>query len=309
MAGKFALLGTITYDRIHSQAGFRWQGLGGVLYQAATLCALGEEVYLYSNLGQRLVPEVERITRSWPNLHGQGIKLVPGPGNEVHLYYPQEGERKEILKSVVPSLQPEQLLKGLHGHQFEMLMAVFNSGFELKLADWQKIVRTTSCPLWLDVHSLCLSRELNRPRSYVPLPEARAWIEGVTFIQANAKEAGSLLGHPQKQPTSAELLNFAEEAFALGTKALFVTLGKEGVLVVTPKGEEIISAAEANQVVDTTGCGDVFGAGAAVKLRAGLEPVEAASFGLELAAKAISIRGIEETYKIIKDFPKDSLAY
>ena len=36
MRRKFALLGTITYDRIRSQSGFLWQGLGGVLYQAAT---------------------------------------------------------------------------------------------------------------------------------------------------------------------------------------------------------------------------------------------------------------------------------
>ena len=308
MRRKFALLGTITYDRIRSQSGFLWQGLGGVLYQAATFCALGEEVCLYTLLSQKLKAEVERITSGWPNFQQRGINLVPEAGNEVHLYYPPEGERVEILKSVVPPLKPDTLLKGLHGHQFEMLMAVFNSGFELKLKDWHKIVHTIPCSIWVDIHSLCLSRELNRPRRYVPIPEAWAWIEGVNFIQANAKEAASLLGHPQEHPSSAELLDFAEKAFLLGTKALFVTLGKEGVLVITPKGAETISAAKANQVVDTTGCGDVFGAATALKLRAGLEPVEAASFGLELASRAVFVRGIVETYKIIKDFQKDSLA-
>jgi len=93
MRRKFALLGTITYDRIRSQSGFLWQGLGGVLYQAATFCALGEEVCLYTLLSQKLKAEVERITSGWPNFQQRGINLVPEAGNEVHLYYPPEGER------------------------------------------------------------------------------------------------------------------------------------------------------------------------------------------------------------------------
>lgn len=301
MARKFGLLGTITYDHINYEPGFSWQGVGGILYQAAVFCALGGEVYLYSNLGQQLASEMKRITRNWSTLYDQGINLVPGPGNEVHLYYPPKGERVEILKSVVPPLKPESILKDIHIHQFEMLMAVFNSGFELRLEDWQRIVRNVSCPLWFDVHSLSLSQELNVKRKYVPLVKAKAWIEGVTFIQANAKEAASLLGHPHRQLTSEELLNFGQKAFNLGTKALFVTLGREGVVVITSRGAEKISAVRADRVVDTTGCGDVFGAATAFKLAAGQKPVEAASFGLELAAKAISSRGVEEIYHLIEN--------
>jgi len=302
MASKFALLGTITYDHISYESGFSWQGLGGVLYQAAALCALRNEVYLYSNLGQQLVPEAEIITNNWSNFYGHGINLVPGPGNEVHLYYPKKGERVEILKSAVPPLHPEQLLRDIK--QFEMLIAVLNSGFDLRLEDWRKIVEVSACPLWLDIHSLSLAREFNRPRRYVPLRNSQDWIEGVTFIQANAKETASLLGHPEKSPSQREILNFGKKAFNLGTKAIFITLGKKGVLVVMPRGIETISVTKANQVVDTTGCGDVFAAATAAKLAEGMELVQAALFGLELASEAVSARGIEETYQKIKDFPK-----
>lgn len=298
MSAKFGLIGTITYDRISYESKPPWKGLGGVLYQAAVLCALGKEVFLYSNLGQELIPGVDKIIKNWPKIRRKGITPVPGPGNRVHLHYPQSGERVEILKSVVTSLNPSLIIGDLH--KFEMLILVLNSGYDIKLKDWRKIVYRTSCPIWLDIHSLPLSKELNVPRRYLFLPGWKEWMEKVTFIQANAKEMASILGHPEKEPSETELLHFGEKAFDSGTKAVFVTLGKKGVMVVSPEGSKKICSLRVKEVVDTTGCGDVFCGGTAAKLAEGMTPFEAAAFGLELAANAVSARGIEETYISIK---------
>lgn len=294
MSRKFGLIGTITLDHISHESGPLWKGIGGVLYQASVLCALERVVFLYTNLGQGIAEEVERIIKIWPTLQRKGIKLVAGPGNQVYLHYPPNGEREEILKSVVPPLDSSRIIRDLP--LFDMLILVINSGFDIELKDWRSVVRKASCLIWIDIHSLLLSRELGVKRIYLPLLEWRKWTEGVHFVQANSKEMSSMLGHPEQEPSQEGMRSFAEQAFSSGTEAVFVTLGKEGVLVMTPAESKLISPPEVAEVVDTTGCGDVFCASTAFALAEGKDPVSASTFGLKLASRAVKARGIQETY-------------
>lgn len=300
MSLKFGLIGTITYDFIASESGMLSEGVGGVLYQAAALCGLGKKVTLFTNLGLELVPETEKIIESWPTLTREGINHVPGPGNQVHLFYPERGERVEVLKSVVPPLNPDQIIKDLP--EFAMLMLVINSGFDIELEDWRKIVEAASCPIWIDIHSLPLAKQLNTPRKYLPLPEWKEWTKGVSFLQANATEVASMLSHPELAASEIELHHFGKMALESGVKAVFITLGKEGILVAASDKSKKISSVDVKEVVDTTGCGDVFCAATAVKLAEGKDPFEAACFGLLLATKATRIKGIEETYTLTRDY-------
>lgn len=288
------LIGTITFDRITHESRTAWEGVGGVLYQAAVLCAQGKKVSLYTNLGKELTPDVKRITKRWSTLLRHGINPTPGPGNQVHLHYPERGERIEVLKSVVPPLNPAQILKDLP--RLEMLILVLNSGYDIELEDWRRIVHSAPCPIWLDVHSLPLSKKLNVPRIYEPLNDWVEWAEGITYIQANKKETASMLGYPEKDPSPQDILDFGERAFDSGIQAAFITLGEEGVLALTPTASKRISSHRVDEVVDTTGCGDVFCGGTATALIQGRDPFRAASFGLQLALKAIKARGIEETF-------------
>lgn len=291
---NFGLIGTITSDEISFDSGQSIKGLGGVLYQAAVLCGLGKEVFLYTNLGEELVQDVEDIIKNWPTLRRAGIRQVPGPGNQVHLHYPERGERVETLRSVVPPLNPRQVIEDID--ELRMLVLVINSGFDIEISDWRKIVRAAKCPVWLDIHSLPLSRKLNVPRNYLPLTEWKDWAEGVSFIQVNEKELSSMLGHPDKTFSEDEICAFGKMAFNIGVKAVFVTMGKKGIFVMAPEASKRIRPLEVKSVVDTTGCGDVFCAGAVVKLAEGKDPFTAAFFGLELATEAVSVKGIEETY-------------
>jgi hypothetical protein len=298
----FGLIGTITYDFITSESGMSSQGVGGVLYQAAALCGLGKKVTLYTNLGQELVPEVEKITKSWSTLKREGMHYVRGPGNQVHLFYPERGERVETLISVVPPLNPDQIIEGLR--EFGMLILVINSGFDIHLEDWRTIVQDAKCPIWIDIHSLPLSKQLNVPRRYLPLPGWKDWTSGASYLQANRIEVASMLGHPERTASETELIHFGETALALGLKAVFITMGKEGILVITSDGSKKISSADVKEVIDTTGCGDVFCSATATKLTEGKDPFESASFGLLFATRAVCIKGVEETYALVCDFLK-----
>lgn len=299
---NFGLIGTITQDEITFEHGQRITCLGGILYQAAVLSGLGENVFLFTHLGEELVEDVYDLVRGWPSLNKRGIRHVPGPGNRVQLRYPEKEERVEVLKSVVPPLNPRLIIENLP--ELGMLILVINSGFDIKLSDWRNIVRSATCPIWMDVHSLLLSRELNVPRKYLPLREWRDWAEGIDFLQANVKEMASMLGFPDKIPSEDDFCRFGEMAFGLGVKAVFLTLGKDGVFIMKPGKSLKIPAPQVENAVDTTGCGDVLCGGTVVKLASGEDPFDAARFGLQLATRAAEVEGVDETFRLVSDYRK-----
>lgn len=298
--GPFGLIGTVTSDHIVREEGGSFEGLGGVLYQASVLCGLGENVRLFSNCGDELRPLVEATIRDWPGLDRTGLIYVPGPGNQVHLKYSDRlKEREEVLRSVVPGLDPAVVLPRLAG--LDALLVVFNSGYDLDLAGWRSIVGRTKCPVWLDTHSLVLDRTIGSHREYVGLPDWRNWISGTTYLQANRQELACLIGRPERWPDEEETGAFADQAFEAGVRAVFVTLGRDGVLVLTREERRIARAPRADLVVDTTGCGDVFCAKALQLIVRGASVFEAAEAGVALASKAVGRAGVRATFEMVRD--------
>ena len=296
---RFALLGTITHDVITQASGHILSGEGGVLYQAAGLCGLGQPVSLYTHVGQEIFARVRPMLDGWPACDSSRIRVFPGPGNSVFLHYPEKGERVEVLESHVPPLRPDLLLHDLPDISF--LILVINSGFDILLRDWRRIVRRAECPIWFDVHSLALTLELHTARRYRALPEWMEWAKGTTYLQANLTEVAAMLGEPERTPARDEIDRFGGRAFDLGVQAAFVTLGAEGVLVLQAGRTEKVRSPSATDVVDTTGCGDIFCAGAAAMLASGADPIEAAAFGTELASEAAGVSGIEAAYSLVRN--------
>ncbi|HEX9902594.1 MAG TPA: carbohydrate kinase family protein [Acidobacteriota bacterium] len=292
----FGLIGTVSWDEISDEAGDRFANLGGVLYQAAVLCGLGQETQLYARLADGLAPHFDVLIKDWTLLRREGLSRVPGPGNRVWLFYPSQKERVEVLESAVPALEPSPILRDLS--RLDFLIMIVNSGYELELAGWRKIVEAASCPVWLDIHSLSLERVLGRPRAFRPIPEWRDWAQGVAFLQANRQEVACMMGRPERPVEAADIREFSRLAFALGLEAVFITLGREGALVMTSRQEKTISPRRAVRVKDTTGCGDVFGATAAVSLSRGSSPFEAGRAGVDLASLAAQVAGVRETYEL-----------
>ncbi len=294
------LFGTITFDKIIIEKGSSFSNVGGILYQAGVLLGLGLEIKIYSNLGIEISNKVFELIEKWRHFDKTGMKLVSGKGNQVTLYYPAEGERIEILHSIVPAFDSGIILHDKN--KLKALIAVFNSGYDTTFEHWRKIVDNLNCPIWLDIHSLALERKVGKKREYRPFTEWTEWARGVTYLQANQKEIASMLGKPEISPSIKEIMKIAEQAFSCGVENVFITLGKEGVLVVSPEQGFKITPPQVDKIIDTTGCGDVFAAATMAKLILGEKINQASRFGMELASKSISLVGPLEIYDFAKKY-------
>jgi hypothetical protein len=294
----FGLIGSITSDTIVSESGAVYRGLGGILYQTAALCGLGESVILFARKSPEILSDIEKLSSEWGLLLPGSVPPVPNPPNRVELFYSKRGERREILRSAVPPVVSEEVI-GTAG-ETGMLILALNSGFDISLPDWRKIVDVSRVPVWLDVHSLALDSVLNEPRRYRPLPEWIEWARGASYLQANLQELASMMGHPGRPPTAREASEFAAKVLEQGLSAVFITLGRRGAIVAAGRGPVKISPPGSRRVLDSTGCGDVFCAGTASGISRGASSYEAAEFGVALAAAATSVQGIEETFRLAK---------
>ena len=130
------------------------------------------------------------------------------------------------------------------------------------------------------------------------LAVVRAALEGVTVVKANLDEALQLSG--ADEPVAA-----ARAIVAAGSRAVVVTMGADGLLIVVGEQEPVVVPPASAQVVDATGAGDsVAGVLAAALARAGdhaVVPVAA-----ELATRTAA--RVTEAYGALDGLPPSAEA-
>jgi hypothetical protein len=165
----------------------------------------------------------------------------------------------------------------------------FISGFEMNLETAQLLRRGFRRTIYADLHSLFLAKEPDGMRVPRPLPQAPAWFGCFDIVQLNEDEMNQLGTDP---------LAIAADALRQGCTTLCVTLGKRGAAYFTgsPIRTELIPAPMMHQpafdqVIDPTGCGDVFGGAVVATLLGGGSLEAAIRTGNQLGARNVSHRG------------------
>ena len=283
----------MVWDTIHgrdpTQAAV--QEWGGISYALAALDATLRddwEIVPLIKVGRDLAPKANQFLSSLRRTaHGARFIEVPDPNNRVTLRYESAERRCEQMSGGVPSWTWPEL--GPLVQDLDALYVNFISGFEMSLATAQLLRRGFPRFMYADLHSLFLGKEADGLRVPRTLPQAPAWFGCFNVVQVNEDEMRQL---------GPDSLAIAADALGQGCSTLCVTLGKRGAAYFTgnPIRTELIPApamhqAAFDQVVDPTGCGDVFGGAVTAMLLAGATLEDALRTGNQLGARNVSHHG------------------
>ena len=277
------------YGRDPAQAAV--QEWGGISYALSALDAtLSEdwEIVPLIKVGRDLAPKANEFLRTLRHTpHAARFVEVPEPNNRVTLRYESAERRCEQMSGGVPPWTWAEL--GPLVQDLDALYVNFISGYEMNLETAQLLRRGFPRFMYVDLHSLFLAKEPDGTRVPSPLPQAPQWFGCFDVVQLNEDEIGQMGPDP---------LAVAADAMRQGCTALCVTLGARGAAYFTgdPVRTERIPAPATHppafhQELDPTGCGDVFGGGAAASLLGGATIEEAVRVGTQLGTRNLSHRG------------------
>ncbi len=289
--------GVIVEDMIHTADGGTTRDLGGIQYALATLSALlpmTASIQPILAVGQDAFRPVRRALEALPSIAVDGLVNSAAVNNKVSLQYAADGSREETLTGGVAPLPWETLEPWIE--RLDAWLWNFISGMETTQETFARLKGAFGGPVYMDLHNLCLEHILGRPRRRRPPPRWESWVEGVTWLQLNAEEAG-LLGRGRTAPLPADQeAALAARIHGLGPRGVLVTRGPGGATWYGPGGKTAVEpAVHAGRAVDPTGCGDVFGAAwVALHLGRGLPAEEALAGAAAAAGVAATLRGTRD---------------
>jgi hypothetical protein len=289
---RLGVMGSLVWDTIHGRDPGRGpvEEWGGIAYSLGALdAALGPdwEMVPLIKVGRDLAPRAGELLRSLGHVAPAARFVeVPQPNNRVTLRYTSAERRCEQMAGGVPPWTWAEL--GPMVTDLDALYVNFISGYEFDLPTAQLLRQGFPGFIYADFHSLFLGKLPDGTRVLQPLVDPAAWFACFDIVQLNDEELS------QVGPDS---LAVAAIALGAGCRALCVTLGSHGAVVLTgspvrsirlPPGDAGLAPGDPG---DPTGCGDVLGAAAAARLLAGATIEEAFREGVRLAARNLSGRG------------------
>ncbi len=268
------------------------EALGGVFYSVATLSVLlsadDSVIPVFGVREDEYEMIVQRMQR-FGNVDTRGIFKTTELMNEVHFFSSPSGERTECSKHIASPIPFQRIKPYLDVHGILITMA---SGFDILLETLDGIrmnVRDDGIPIHFDFHSLTLGIDEELKRFRRPLSDWRRWCFMMHSIQMSEDEAAGLTAERYDE---ASLIN---QLMPLMVNGLLITRGVRGATLIRQEHKKLfrhdIPGIEAADVVDTVGCGDVFGAAYFAEYLKTKDLVKAAEAGNKAASIKSKFRG------------------
>jgi hypothetical protein len=306
---KVGVIGSLVWDLIHGRDPLAppTEEWGGIAYALGGLDASLPpewEIVPLIKVGRDLAPEAAELLKGLERLApGARCIEVPAPNNRVVLHYQSAERRCERMSGGVPPWTWLEL--GPMVMDLDAIYLNFISGFELTLGTARALRQGFRGPIYADLHSLFLGMHHDGIRVLQPLADPAAWFACFDAVQLNEDEMRQLSPDP---------LSLSAQALAAGTSLLVVTLGPKGAAYVAAQGFDgwdwtagpgtrpartqsdrpirtALVPAPHDDVLDPTGCGDVFGAAACARLLAGDAVETALRHATTLAGRNAAFRG------------------
>ncbi|HTK81499.1 MAG TPA: carbohydrate kinase family protein [Bacteroidota bacterium] len=291
---KITLIGHLCLDVIHHPDGSTTQGYGGIFFSLATLANLlpaGDTITPVFGVGKDDYDALIERLAAYPNVSTDAIYRFPGPTNQVHLFYENDGERVERSEHISEPIP----LKKIRPHcDADMILVNMISGFDITLEtldEIRMIVRDRQVPIYIDIHSVTLGIKEDFTRFHRPVEVWRRWLFMIHAAQMNEEEAAVL------SPGKLDEATLAKHTLALNTKVLHITRGERGCTTFVDEHKHLhrydIGGIKVEGAVDPTGCGDVFAAAYCAHYMKSNDIFSSAQFANRAAAMKAGMPGSE----------------
>ncbi len=268
---------------------------GGIFYSLATLANLmsdSDMIVPVFGMGKAEYNVLIEQLRRYPTIDVSGIYMFDGPTNRVTLFYKNGGEsRIECSKHIAEPIPFARIKPYLDSDGILINMV---SGFDMTLETLDNIrmtVRDRGTPIHFDFHSLTLGVDDKATRFRRPLMDWRRWCFFLNSIQMSEEEAAGLTSERCDEPT------LIHQLMPLMVNAFVMTRGAHGFSLITQTNKKLtrhdVAGVPAEEIVDPTGCGDVFGAAFFYSYLKTKDFYHAATFANQVAALKATVRGAD----------------
>ncbi len=293
---KYGMVGHLCLDVIHLSDGSDVQSYGGIFFSLASLANIVDDddlIYPVFGVGEIDYDKfIERIS-IYQNVITDGIYKFPGLTNRVHLFYQDKQERTECSVHIAKPIGFEKIKKlldiGVDGIFINMI-----SGFDVEFETLKLIRENFDGYIHFDIHSLTLGVDEKNVRFRRRINNWDEWLKNADTVQMNEFEAKSIGEEGWDDDT------LAKNILSLGVKAVLITRANLGATVYYLEDgfKRVDLRAYEVEVVDPTGCGDVFGSAFFYKFSKTGDPLVSTEFANYVAGLNATIPGSTQIDKL-----------
>ncbi len=293
---RITVIGTLNKDLILPFTGAPIESFGGIFYDIAVLSNLSpeNEIIPVSFIGEDVETTVKAILNKTSNVSTDGLVTLPEKNHKVILEYSSPNKRQEKSLFQFPALTWEHIAPFVDS---DMIIVNLISGWDLEKEAFLQLSKIARDRLYLDVHYLVMGLD-NLGRRHLRMPEnVEDWLSGSKFVQMNEDEYALLAGGCRNE------VDFYQK-YMKDDQVLIATKSVNGAVLVYQRdrliGQKQLPAFTIPQIIDTTGCGDAFGAGFATKYLETGDMIASAKYANLTAAANIMLRGTNEMHQLLE---------
>lgn len=291
---KITVIGTINKDLILPFQSTPIESFGGIFYNISILSNLldsGDEIIPVSFIGEDIQTPIMAVLEKMKNVSTSGLIPVKQKNHKVILEYVSPVKRKEKALFNFPSLTWRHVKPFLDS---DIIMVNMITGWDISRKVFEKISKQVRDKLFFDVHFLVMDVD-NLGRHSPRMPDKiEKWLKGANFVQMNNFEYEIIAGEEEKK-------NFFKKHFK-PNQVMLITKGNSGAETIYYDYGKIVlknfDAFNLTSIVDTTGCGDAFGAGFVFKYLQTKKIDNSVKFANLVAAANALLKGTNEVHQL-----------